>query len=721
MGSTTQTDNPMEGLGNQALLDKIDRLRELNVGSIVSLPQLIVVGDQSSGKSSVLESLTGFSFPRAAGLCTRYATQITCRREPKCSVSITIIPRPNANDIVKQRLRQFHRCLDEMDAQDLADIFEDANRAMGIRSSAEPIDGSNDGSITFSEDILKIEINGPDQPGLTVIDVPGIFRTPTPGLTTDSDITLVTSMVKRYMNDSRTIILAVIPCNVDIATQGILRLAKDADPNGSRTMGVLTKPDLAPERAMQQNILDLIQGRRQDLKLGYCVVKNRGGDDESSSLQKRDEEERAFFRQEPWASVASTRRLGSGDLKTILRNLLMDISKKEFPIVKKEIAKKLSECGKRMEAMGPSRGDEKSQRAYLGKLAASFERIVGYSLNAYYTEDQIFDDRLEMRLITRIISLNEVFSEIFSQRGHTRHFEQSHEKDNHSNQSQSQLPEIDFEIPNAVLDLEDIIRPERFQCPEPSDDSLIEHIEDIFRKSRGPELGTFGGAVLATTFKEQSRRWEDLVMSHVSDAIALVHHFIAELLIHTCADNKQVMEQLWDNVLLEKLQQSYKRSMHHAKFLLDVEREGKPTTYNHYFNAELQKGQGKRLQKSLDSLAIDGGDLQGPVIRLASLGSINITRSNPEQVREHLHDILESYYKVSVKRFVDVICQQVIDHFLLNGKDSPLHVFSTDLVFDLSADALEMVAGEDQVTKQERERLRREMESLEAAMQVLRG
>lgn len=335
MGSVSTTDNPIEGLGNQALLDKIDRLRELNVGSIVSLPQLVVVGDQSSGKSSVLESLTGFSFPRAAGLCTRYATQITCRREPKRSVSITIIPRPDANDIVKQRLRKFHRCLDEMNSQDLADIFEDANVAMGIRSSAEPNDDPDDGSLTFSEDILKIEINGPDQPGLTVIDVPGIFRAPTPGLTTDRDIVLVTSMVKRYMTDSRTIILAVVPCNVDVATQEILKLAKDVDPSGTRTMGVLTKPDLVPERATQQNILDLIQGRRQDLKLGYCVVKNRGADDESSSLQMRNEEEKAFFRQQPWASISSSRRLGSGDLKRILRDLLMDISKKEFPTVKK--------------------------------------------------------------------------------------------------------------------------------------------------------------------------------------------------------------------------------------------------------------------------------------------------------------------------------------------------------------------------------------------------
>lgn len=208
-----------------------------------------------------------------------------------------------------------------------------ANRAMGIRTAGDSQSIDN-GVLTFSEDILKIEINGPDQPALTVIDVPGIFRDPTPGLTTDNDIDLVMSMVKSYMKDSRTVILAVIPCNVDIATQGILKLAKDADPSGSRTMGVLTKPDLAPERAMQQNIVHLIQGKRQDLKLGYCVVKNRGADDASSTLQKRNDEEAAFFKKEPWSAIASSNRVGVEALKTRLRDLLRDISRKEFPAVK---------------------------------------------------------------------------------------------------------------------------------------------------------------------------------------------------------------------------------------------------------------------------------------------------------------------------------------------------------------------------------------------------
>lgn len=151
--------------------------------------------------------------------------------------------------------------------------------------------------------------------------------------------------------------------------------------------------------------------------------------------------------------------------------------------------------------MGASRSDDKSQRAYLGKLATDFKKIVDYSLNAFYTQDEIFNDRLEMRLITRIIRLNEVFSEVFSQRGHTRYFEQLDDEDDHASGPDSQLPEIEFDIPNdRVQELEDIIRPERFQCPEPSDDSIMDHIENIFRQSRGPELGTVSGPIISNNY-----------------------------------------------------------------------------------------------------------------------------------------------------------------------------------------------------------------------------
>ena len=88
----------------------------------------MVVGDQSSGKSSVLESLTGFGLPRDTGLCTRYATQITCRRDSLKSVSISIIAGPNADAERKECLQSFRRTVDDISGDDFLQIYEEANK-----------------------------------------------------------------------------------------------------------------------------------------------------------------------------------------------------------------------------------------------------------------------------------------------------------------------------------------------------------------------------------------------------------------------------------------------------------------------------------------------------------------------------------------------------------------------------------------------------------------
>jgi GTPase SAR1 family protein len=103
-------------------LHKIDQLREKNVGTHMPLPQLVVVGDQSSGKSSLLESLTGIPFPNGQGLCTRYATQITHRRDSVQDITISIIPGPEATDEEKSRLSAYHHSV--TDSTELLAKFE---------------------------------------------------------------------------------------------------------------------------------------------------------------------------------------------------------------------------------------------------------------------------------------------------------------------------------------------------------------------------------------------------------------------------------------------------------------------------------------------------------------------------------------------------------------------------------------------------------------------
>jgi hypothetical protein len=84
---------------------------------------------------------------------------------------------------------------------------------------------------TFSENVLRLEICGPDEDHLSVIDVPGIFRNTTQGVTTKEDKEMVRKMVLDYMANSRSIMLTVVPANVDIATQEIIDMAREIDPH----------------------------------------------------------------------------------------------------------------------------------------------------------------------------------------------------------------------------------------------------------------------------------------------------------------------------------------------------------------------------------------------------------------------------------------------------------------------------------------------------------
>ncbi|ESZ92343.1 interferon-induced GTP-binding protein Mx2 [Sclerotinia borealis F-4128] len=692
------------GLGNQATLTKIDKLRELNIGKVIPLPQLVVAGDQSSGKSSLLESLTGFSFPRGTGLCTRYVTQITCCRGPETSILVSIIPRPNADETLKAQLLQFQPCIKEMNNDDLAKIFEEANLAMGIRIS------KNDGDISrgaFSQDILKIEINGPKQDHLTVIDVPGIFRVATPGLTTESDIALVENMVKSYMNSPRTIILTVIPCNVDIATQEILKLANMADPSGVRTMGVLTKPDLATEKVTKDTIIDLVSENPSTLKLGYYIVKNRSADDNNiSTVAEHLDAENAFFMAPPWLTVAD--RCGIAHLKERLRELLMNISKQETPKVRSEIEQHLFDCRQNLETMGPSRTDQSSQRLYLAKLASKFQDTTQAALNGYYTGDKIFKKDPNLKLITKIIKLNEDFSDVFWRHGHKQHF-----GDNRDDEGESffgrDMGHVTFGIPlNQYHEIKDILTKD-YCCPEPSKEPLLSHIEKVYESSRGPELGTFGGTILAIVFEEQTEKWEPLVLSHTSRAIEIVHEYIFQLIAKLCP-KEQVRDQLWNALLVDKLRKAYRKAMNHARFLLDIERGGRPITFNHYFNTNLQKERSQHISDSFNAMKISSKGNQCAV-----------NKDNRRQVCEDILDTLASYYKVSRKRFVDVICQQVVHHFLLEGSDSPLKVLGPELVMGLDPEQLEQIAGEDIESRQKRQGLEREIKSYEAALKVLRA
>ena len=190
---------------------------------------------------------------------------------------------------------------------------------------------------TFADDVLKIEICGPSEQHLSFIDVPGIFKKTTPGLTSKADMAMVRSMVKTYMQNPRSVILAVIPANVDIATQEILDMAEECDPRGERTLGVLTKPDLV-DKGAEQTVVDIVDGKSHPLNLGWCIVRNPGQQALADGSVDRYMTETVFFKTEsPWNKVARD-RLGIGALKTRLVEILAEMIKREFPRVSRGLS-----------------------------------------------------------------------------------------------------------------------------------------------------------------------------------------------------------------------------------------------------------------------------------------------------------------------------------------------------------------------------------------------
>lgn len=212
--------------GQVELFNAIDKLRNHDACRKAGLPQLIVCGDQSSGKSSVLEGLTGLRFPTKDGLCTTFATELVIRRESYTRLSSTIKPGPNRSPAEKQHLLEFRPSFSSPDQ--ISTLIDDAKSYMSM-GSARPANA-------FSEDVLQIEIVGPTRANLALVDLPGLIHTYNDGQTA-RDINFVHKLVTDYMKEERSIILAVVSAKSERASQQILQYMKNIDEAGVRTLG----------------------------------------------------------------------------------------------------------------------------------------------------------------------------------------------------------------------------------------------------------------------------------------------------------------------------------------------------------------------------------------------------------------------------------------------------------------------------------------------------
>ncbi|KFY46965.1 hypothetical protein V494_00258 [Pseudogymnoascus sp. VKM F-4513 (FW-928)] len=667
------------------VLRVIDQLRELGISEDISLPQLVVVGDQSSGKSSLLEGLTDLNFPIASDLCTRHATQIVLHRTPETSVKVSIIPGPsaNGNESYKQKLESFAKFLGErFRAEEFKAILDEAAVYMGLPGLNNDIENLEK---RFSDDILKIELSGPHHTNLSVVDVPGLFHNPTK-YQTEEDKTIIRGLIERYITDPRTIIMAVLDARNNLANQEVFRMARAADPAGVRTVGIITKCD-ALQEGDEMGALKIAQNSVERLHHGWFAVKNRSTKEiqDGVTMEQRHANEKVFFENSLFSQLPKD-RVGIPSLKKFLGKLLYTHIRGEFPGLVQEIRKLVHTCRDELDALGPPRQTFMEQRQFVTRLAGAYQRIATNCLSGHYDSDLEPEHHLKLRM--HIQNANESFGKLMETRGNTR----------------------PFNMVDGTVD-------ESFGCvpfeKRRKSNNINNWILEQYRQSRGAELpGTVNPVVLQSLFRQQSESWGPLAKEHMAKVEEIVRNFNQAAL--ECLAPEDTLRAKIEARNLTFYNIAHDNATVELGQIITDERCGILQTINHYFADTLAKTREERVVSRLKELGLKDGEYQS--IDLAA-----ITRaahlSNEDQAVNDIHDILKAYYKVALKRYMDNVVVQVVERIYL-GSNGPVRAISPEYVGTLSDTELADIAAESYATSSARTDIGYKLKRLDKALEL---
>lgn len=661
------------------LLDSIDCLRSQGISHYVSLPQIIVCGDQSSGKSSVLEAISGVPFPTKSNLCTRFPIELVLRKTSHIGVSVSIVPHESRSESEQLSLGGFHEKLDDFDG--LPTLIENAKAVLAISTHGR----------AFSKDTLRVEVSGPDRPHLTIVDLPGLIHSETKQQSA-SDVKLVQDVVQAYMKEPRSIILAVVSAKNDYANQIVLKLARAADKRGNRTLGVITKPDtLVANSESESMYVSLARNQDVEFRLGWHVLKNMDSETGEWSLVDRDVKEEEFFSQGIWEDLSRS-LLGVDKLRKRLSKVLLRQIAAELPSLIDEIEIKSNACRSRLDKLGEPRATLDEQRLYLLHISQSFQSLIKASVDGTYN-DPFFEDAqsepgYQKRIRAVVQNLNLDFAKHIARQGHRCEIVKS----------TGNTP-----VSRSVIST--------------TREEFMDHIEHLMQRTRGRELpGTFNPMIVADLFLEQSTPWEEITRSHIEKVWMAAKEFLSftTAYVADAATSKALFQNIFEPALNRLL------GILNAKTteLLTPHQKSHPITYNHYFTEALRKVRSERSTDEYTAIIKDFFEvpsLESVYNRyndLRPLVTALVRRTEPDMNRlacSEALDCMEAYYKVALERFVDDIAIEVIEAKLI----SSLHdIFSPITVTSMPADLVTSVAGESEENRAQREQLTKQLEVL---------
>ena len=320
----------MEQTGTEALYREFTEYLSKNNASDwgIRLPQIAVAGGTSTGKSSLLSSISGIEFPSSSALTTRCPTRVRLVRCPEKDVYVSISwsteTKMMHNDIAAWEKRGL------IAVNEIKSIIEEAQRHI-IEVTRKEV----------ATDCIDITLFGPEYVDLTLTDLPG-FVLSTADSESKSLSQEIDNMIDSYLQNDRCIILAVVPANANFRNSQILAKAQRVDPDMKRTIPVITKPDQLTSSAERASALDLLNNKYMSFTLGWNIVKCRGQDDVDNgmTLQEAANQEAGWFRTtSPWCT-ANPSLLGTSNLREKLAQIQLQLLNDCVPIIIGEIAKR---------------------------------------------------------------------------------------------------------------------------------------------------------------------------------------------------------------------------------------------------------------------------------------------------------------------------------------------------------------------------------------------
>ncbi|RCK55560.1 Dynamin-related protein DNM1 [Candida viswanathii] len=441
----------------QDLIPVVNKLQDIVATTLladIDLPILAVVGSQSCGKSSVLENIVGRDFlPRGTGIVTRRPLVLQLINISEDDPIVKRVPQPTPEE--KRRQTPDSDSLEEINLEDhLRKMngggskkpsaewgeflhipnkrfydFHDIRRE--IEAETARIAGQNKG---ISRLPINLKIYSPNVLNLTLVDLPGLTKIPIGDQPTDIE-RQTRNLILEYISKQNCIILAVSPANVDLVNSESLKLARQVDPTGKRTLGVLTKIDLMDQGT---NALDILKGNVYPLKLGFIGIVNRSQQDiaENKSLEESLWAEQQFFLNHPAYKIIAS-KCGTRYLAQTLNKILMNHIRDRLPDIKAKLNTLIGQTEQELASYGdiPDFGNSKeSHGATILTLMTKFSNsfvgsIEGSTVNEiatkelcggariYYIYNEIFGSQLASINPTHNLSINDIRTAIRNSTG----------------------------------------------------------------------------------------------------------------------------------------------------------------------------------------------------------------------------------------------------------------------------------------------------------------